>query len=80
MRPVVATRLTTHTQVLDDAVARLVAPEPEELAEALMALIESPEERKRIGEAGRAYVNAEFSEARFRARLESFYGQLAGAV
>jgi len=40
--PLVATRIWSHTQVLDDTVCRLVEPTPEGLADGLMATLEDP--------------------------------------
>ncbi len=76
-KPVIATRLNTHTQVMTDEVAVLVDPDPNAMAEGMRRLIESEELRARIGSAGRAYVEAEYSEQRFRERLEAFYKSLA---
>ncbi|GAB4110736.1 MAG: glycosyltransferase family 4 protein [Phycisphaeraceae bacterium] len=76
-KPVIATRLNTHTQVMTDEVAVLVDPDPHAMAAGMRRLIESGELRNRIGSSGRAYVEAEFSEQRFRERLEAFYKSLA---
>jgi len=38
-RPMVATRIWSHTQVLDDAVCRLVEPDPESLAAGIIAAL-----------------------------------------
>jgi len=72
-KPVVATRLSTHTQVMNDDVSVLVEPDAESMAAGMARLIGSPEDRKQIGDAGRVYVEREFSEQRFRERLSDFY-------
>lgn len=72
-KPVLATRLSTHTQVMNDDVSVLVEPDAASMAEGMRRLISSPRERERIGLAGRAYVEREFSEQRFRQRLSDFY-------
>ncbi len=77
-KPVVATRLFTHTQVMNDDVSVLVEPEAAAMAEGMTKLIASQEEREKIGNAGRAYVEKEFSEQRFRQRLHDFYLTLPG--
>ncbi len=46
-RPMVATRILSHTQVLDDSVCRLVEPTPEALADGLLATLAEPEEAAR---------------------------------
>ena len=78
-KPVVATRLATHTQVMNDDVALLVEPDPHAMAQGLIKLIESHELRTKIGEAGKDYVQREFSEQRFRQRLSDFYSTLPGS-
>lgn len=75
-KPIIATRLCTHTQVLDDTVACLVEPSPPAMAEGLRRLVRSPEMRHRLGVAARNLVQEEYSPSRFRERLEEFYGRL----
>jgi glycosyltransferase involved in cell wall biosynthesis len=43
-RPLVATRIWSHTQVLDESVCFLVDPTPESLADGLIAALTDPEE------------------------------------
>ncbi len=76
-KPVVATRLFTHTQVMNDDVSVLVEPDADAMAQGLSRLLDSPDERTEIGDAGRAYVEREFSEQRFRQRLDDFYRTLS---
>lgn len=78
-KPVVATRLTTHTQVMNDEVSVLVEPDADAMAAGMTDLIGSAEKRQQIGGAGRIYVEREFSEERFRQRLQDFYNTLPGA-
>jgi len=53
-KPVVATRLWTHTQVLDDRIAVLTEPDAHSFAQGILSLLASPEKRRRIAdEAGR---------------------------
>ena len=62
-RPVVATRIPAHTEIIDiDGVALLVEPgEPDEIASALRSLIDEPQPRRRLGEHARAHVVRNFS-------------------
>ncbi|UWQ21574.1 glycosyltransferase family 4 protein [Jannaschia sp. W003] len=71
-RPLLATRLPTHTQVLDDAIAILADPEPEAMAAALERLLEDAALRERLGAAAQARVAAEFSPAAYRRKLDGF--------
>ncbi len=79
-KPVVATRLPTHTQVLSDSVACLVDPEPELMAEAIASLLESPEAAAALGRQGRAFVLAEYGVARFRERITRFYRDISDSI
>ena len=51
-KPLVATRIWSHTQVLDDSVCFLVKPDPESMAEGLVQALDEP------GEAARRARNA----------------------
>ena len=51
-KPIVATDLLTHTQVLTPEIALLVAPEPEPFAAAMLALHRQPRARERCRRAG----------------------------
>lgn len=75
-RAVLATRLRTHTQVLDDTVSMLVVPEAGAMAGAMVELASSAERRETLGAAGRAYVQREFSREAYRRRLRDFYAKL----
>ncbi len=46
-KPVVATKLWTHTQILDESIAVLVPPDPESLAEGLEYALRNGEAKKR---------------------------------
>ena len=60
-RPIVATRLLTHTQVLSDEVAVLTAPSAEEFAEGILRAIADREESRRIGERARRLAETKYS-------------------
>ncbi len=53
--PVLATRIRSHTQVLDDSRALLVEPEAAALAQGLRVLRDDPSLRLRLGAASRAW-------------------------
>jgi glycosyltransferase involved in cell wall biosynthesis len=75
-KALLATRLPTHTQVLDDTVARLVAPDPEAMAGALAELLADPEGRARLGAAARERALAEHTVEAFGRKLLAFYDRL----
>ncbi len=72
-KPIVATRIATHTQVLDDTNAFLVAPAAEAMAEGLRRALGSPEEARARAEAGHALVAREYSVARYREKIAAAY-------
>ena len=60
-KPIVATELYTHTQVLDRNVAMLVQPNADAFADGIRALLKDPELAKRLGRRARVYFEARFS-------------------
>jgi glycosyltransferase involved in cell wall biosynthesis len=72
-RPVLATRLPTHTQVLTDDVARLVEPEPEPMGRALAGLLRDRDLGERLAAAARDLTQKEFTPKAFEGKLLRFY-------
>ena len=79
-KPVLATRLGTHTQVLGDDIACLVAPDAEAMAEGIMRLLHDPILCQRLGENGRKRVAENFSPAAYRKKLEQFYKTILAKI
>jgi len=79
-RPVLATRLPTHTQVLDDEVALLVDPEPEAMAKGLARLLQDKALRERLAANARRFAQAEFTPEAFRRKLLAFYHAVAERI
>jgi glycosyltransferase involved in cell wall biosynthesis len=73
---VLATRLRTHTQILDDRTAYLVAPEPEALGNGLADLLSDPLLRERLARQAKAYVQQEFTPEAAERKLGSFYSMM----
>ncbi len=73
---VLATRLRTHTQVLDDRIAYLVAPDPEALGDGLAKLLSDPVLRQRLARQAKAYVQQEFTPEAAHRKLGSFYSMM----
>jgi glycosyltransferase involved in cell wall biosynthesis len=65
--PLVATRIVSHTQVLDDRIAILVEPEPGPMAEGLLQALRGEGEEKAVM-AGKLY-NEQYSPAVYREKL-----------
>lgn len=75
-KAILATRMTTHTQVLDDATACLVDPTPAAFAEGLRRVASEPQYRARIAAAAKARLDAEYSIPRWHQRLADFITSL----
>ena len=75
-KPILATRLDTHTQVLSDETAFLVEPTPAGLARGIEAAIANPSERARRAANGRALLDREYSVARYREKVRAAYATL----
>ena len=73
---VLATRLRTHTQVLDDRTAFLVEAEPESLGAGLATLLSDRSLRQRLATQAKEYVQEEFTPEAARRKLAMFYDQM----
>jgi glycosyltransferase involved in cell wall biosynthesis len=72
-RPVVATDVGPSAELLGTHAGRLVPANADRLATALAQLLDSPEERSRMGRAGRARVEACFTLERQVAEMSAVY-------
>ncbi len=79
-RPLVATRIATHTQLLDDSLAFLVEPTAEALADGLRRVLREPAEAARRAAAGLALIEREYSPERYREKVAAAYGAVATAL
>jgi glycosyltransferase involved in cell wall biosynthesis len=77
-RPIVATRLLTHTQVLDDAVAILTAPTAEAFADGILAALAHPDRARAIGERARQMAESKYSYDAYLARTRLACAYLTG--
>jgi len=78
--PIVATNLSTHTQVLDAHSAVLCEPTPEEMAIAILAVLDEPARFASRGANARARVARDYSREAFRRKLLAAYETFAPAV
>ena len=72
-KPIVATNLLTHTQVLTPEIAKLVAPAAEPFAHAVLELIEQPEQRARLSAAARLVAQEKYSRESYVRRTAQAY-------
>jgi glycosyltransferase involved in cell wall biosynthesis len=77
-KPIVATNLPTHTQVLDDDTAVLAAPDPESFGEALGAVLSDPDDYRARGLAAKERVRSEYSREAFERKLLAAYRRVLG--
>ncbi len=75
-RPIVATRLPTHTQVLDETCAVLVQPQAEDFAAGILGLLEDPERGEALAREARARVATRYSLAAFNHKVRQAYQDL----
>lgn len=75
-KPILATDLPTHTQVLNQTVARLVEPTPEAFAEGQLQLMQDEATRLRLGKEGRGLVQDQFSFEAFCRRCNELFDDL----
>jgi glycosyltransferase involved in cell wall biosynthesis len=78
-KPLVATRIETHTQLLDDGLARLVPPTPEGLAGGVRAALEDPAGSSDRAAAGRRLIDQHYSGERYAEKVRRAYAGLGGA-
>lgn len=79
-RPVIATRIPTHTQVLDDEIACLVEPRPEALADALVELLGDPVRCAGLAYRARQRVDELYTPAAAHGKLRTFYSAVQAGL
>jgi glycosyltransferase involved in cell wall biosynthesis len=72
-KPLVATRIPTHTQLLDDTTAFLVEPTAEGLASGVRAALDRSEDAASRARAARRLVEREYSVERYREKVARAY-------
>jgi glycosyltransferase involved in cell wall biosynthesis/SAM-dependent methyltransferase len=72
-KPIVATDLETHTQVLDPRTAVLVPPTAEGLAAGILRVLQDPPLARSLARAARERVERDYSYAAFRRKIEEVY-------
>jgi glycosyltransferase involved in cell wall biosynthesis len=77
---VLLTDLPTHTQIVDDRVVALAAPEPEAFGKAIADLARDPKRRKQLAVAGRAFVEENHTFDAHLQRVNKLYDFVCGKV
>jgi glycosyltransferase involved in cell wall biosynthesis len=81
--PVVSTRVGGVSELVDDGIHGKLVPfgDVEAMAEAIVWMLDHPDERRRMGRAGRERIGIEFSTERMVAQTEAVYTEfLAGRL
>ena len=79
-RPIVATRIPSHTQVLDDTCARLVDPEPASVAEGILSLLDNPQGARRLAGKAADLARDRYGESTYHTRVERIVRAAAGGT
>lgn len=79
-RPIVATDLPTHTQVLDAEAAILVPPTAAGLAQGILRALEDPAGAVALGRRARNMVETRYTFAGFKQRLAECYAAVLGSI
>jgi glycosyltransferase involved in cell wall biosynthesis len=79
-RPVVATRVPTHTQILDDRCAFLTDNTPESFAAGLLAALNDPAHAAALAHEAQQRVEHRYSLTIFHAKVRSVYEELAASL
>lgn len=75
-KPLLATRLRTHTQVLGEQIAYLVDPTPKDMADGLIKLLGDEGLRDRLTKNALRRVKDEYSLSAFQRKISRFYEEL----
>jgi glycosyltransferase involved in cell wall biosynthesis len=71
-KPIVATDLETHTQVLDSSIACLVNPDPEDFARGLLRVLRDPEYAHQLGQAAKERLELKYSWTQYMDNMRTF--------
>ena len=77
-KPIVATDLLTHTQILDTSVAHLVPPTPAGLSQGLLKVLKDAVYANDIARNARQMADAEFTDENYIKRVQGLYAQVLG--
>jgi glycosyltransferase involved in cell wall biosynthesis len=75
-KPIVATRIPTHTQLLDDSLAFLVEPTASGMAAGLRQALEQADAARERARRALALVEREYSVERYREKLAQAYSEI----
>lgn len=73
--PIVATRLLTHTQVLNEHVAILTDPTPESFSTGILKVLKNVDMANQIGKNARQFAMKEYSYSKYQKRMQEAINQ-----
>ena len=79
-KPIVATAIATHTQLLDESLAFLAEPTPEALAGAIRRALDEPALARSKAARGVRLIEREYSAGRYREKVAAAYAAIGGAL
>jgi glycosyltransferase involved in cell wall biosynthesis len=79
-KPIIATALPTHTQVLNSKVALLVQPDIHDFADALCRIIQDRDLRDNLGEAAKSLAEERYTFSVFSRDLNSLYDRIGEKI
>src|SRR5260370_41185527 len=79
-KPMVATSILSHTQVLTPEISCLVPPTPQGLAQVALGLLENPLHEKALGAYGKQYADEHLSWPVFLEKNRQVYEEFAPNV
>jgi len=75
-KAILATRIHSHTQVLDDACAALVAPDADEVAKGFDGLVADRKRRAELGKAASILADEKYSYPAFQKKIKDIYSRI----
>ncbi len=75
-KPIVATAIRSHTQVLDDSCAELVEPTPAGIAAGIRKVLDDPDRRRALAQGARRVSRERYGEAVYLERLQDLLARL----
>ncbi|HEX7009524.1 MAG TPA: glycosyltransferase family 4 protein [Phycisphaeraceae bacterium] len=75
-KPLVATRIWSHTQVLDDRVCFLVDPTPQSMAQGLLDALNQPDRARELAQAARRLYETAYARSIYEQKMQQFLSLL----
>ena len=77
-KPILATAILSHTQILTSTLAKLVEPTPAGLAQGALELLQDPKQAQTLGASGRQFAEEHYSWPAFLEKHRHAYSEFTG--